>query len=380
MTTKLHGCADQTRRRGAIAVLAAAMLVVVLGLAALAVDMGYLYNAKAEAQRTADAAALAAAAAMFDEAGLNQARAVTVAGQVAGHNPVMSQPITLQQMDVVLGRKDNLFVPDAPFVAVADNTSNAVSVTVHCTQARGSAMPVFFAGIFGKDHADVSATAIAGRLPVSTVPIVPVALRTPDFGPVDPDIAQANPGKDGPSYPANGASFVLGEKVTLFIFGNGPRQPVHLVLDLPQFSGVAETNELILGGQIEPVPLSVGDRMPAWGEGTGNANFGEKLVDRMQDADPDNDTIVIPVVGILPESRDANGDLAGDIEIVDFVGVHLDAMVQFEVQDPRFPDDPTKTLLLEKVVGTVVPVQTNGVPTSTPAGYASGVHTVWLVW
>ena len=48
------------QRRGAISVLAAFMSVMVLGMVAFAVDVGYVLSTKQELQRTADAAALAA--------------------------------------------------------------------------------------------------------------------------------------------------------------------------------------------------------------------------------------------------------------------------------------------------------------------------------
>ncbi len=52
------------QRKGAVVVMVAVTLVVLLGCAALAVDIGYLYVARAELQRTADAAALAGAQAL----------------------------------------------------------------------------------------------------------------------------------------------------------------------------------------------------------------------------------------------------------------------------------------------------------------------------
>jgi len=48
-----------SRRRGAIAVLALLFTVVLLGMVAFAVDLGYVLSAQEELQRSADAAALA---------------------------------------------------------------------------------------------------------------------------------------------------------------------------------------------------------------------------------------------------------------------------------------------------------------------------------
>ncbi|MBI3865170.1 MAG: hypothetical protein HY290_25120, partial [Planctomycetia bacterium] len=48
-------------RRGTVAVLAALLMVALVGMVAFSVDLSYLSNSKAELQRSADSAALAAA-------------------------------------------------------------------------------------------------------------------------------------------------------------------------------------------------------------------------------------------------------------------------------------------------------------------------------
>ena len=53
------------RRSGNIAVLAVVMLTAILGITALAVDVGYICAAKSQLQRTADASALAGASAIY---------------------------------------------------------------------------------------------------------------------------------------------------------------------------------------------------------------------------------------------------------------------------------------------------------------------------
>ena len=52
------------QRRGAVTVLVALLMVVLLGCAAMAIDIGHLYVAQAELQRAADAAAMAGAQAL----------------------------------------------------------------------------------------------------------------------------------------------------------------------------------------------------------------------------------------------------------------------------------------------------------------------------
>ncbi|BCW85145.1 MULTISPECIES: Tad domain-containing protein [Paenarthrobacter] len=61
LTRRLRRPADEPNERGAAAILVAGMMVVLLGFAALAVDVGALYAEKAQLQNGADAAALAIA-------------------------------------------------------------------------------------------------------------------------------------------------------------------------------------------------------------------------------------------------------------------------------------------------------------------------------
>src|SRR5262245_12105041 len=54
-------------RRGAVTVLSALFLIMIMLMAALAIDLGMLFVAKTELQRSADAAALAAADALLQQ-------------------------------------------------------------------------------------------------------------------------------------------------------------------------------------------------------------------------------------------------------------------------------------------------------------------------
>src|SRR5437773_9717337 len=57
------------RRRGNIVAMTAVLMIVLIGFVALAVDVGYLYTVRNELQRTADAAAIAAAWELADKDG-----------------------------------------------------------------------------------------------------------------------------------------------------------------------------------------------------------------------------------------------------------------------------------------------------------------------
>src|SRR6266446_8748773 len=56
-----HGAAHHSRERGVTMALVALAMVGIIAMAALSIDVGTLYQASAEAQRSADAAALAGA-------------------------------------------------------------------------------------------------------------------------------------------------------------------------------------------------------------------------------------------------------------------------------------------------------------------------------
>lgn len=69
---------------GVVAVTVAILMIVFLGLAALAVDMGYLYTVKRQLQASADAAALAGVRELIE--GADEAGVLTVAEEYAGRN------------------------------------------------------------------------------------------------------------------------------------------------------------------------------------------------------------------------------------------------------------------------------------------------------
>ena len=155
------------RRRAVVAVQVAVMMTAIIGFAALTVDVGVMYNAKADLQRTADAAALAAASRLvaFDDGEPTQlARAEAL--DYTARNNVFGKNVTLDGNDVEFGRAvynegsgSYDFVPTEVF-------PDAVRVRVRLEEGSANgALSLYFARVFGKDSAEMSAEAIAMMVP-----------------------------------------------------------------------------------------------------------------------------------------------------------------------------------------------------------------------
>ena len=156
------------RRRGIVAVQVAVLLVVLLGFAALTVDVGAMYNARNDLQRTADAAALAAAGKLGDwSEGDPTESARTVASEYAGSNKVFNHTMLLDSStDVVFGRANYDVGTNRYSFEAVDALPDAVRVRVRMTSdSPNGALPLFFAGLLGHHSTQMSASAIAMMVP-----------------------------------------------------------------------------------------------------------------------------------------------------------------------------------------------------------------------
>jgi len=142
-------------RRGVILVLAAVMMVVMLGFVAFAIDLGYITLVRTQLQAGADSAALAAAATM----GATPAEIRTTAQEFASYNRAGGLPITVQTDDVVFGTWDattRTFTPSSP----PDAVGNAVKVTARANDALGNNR-LFFGRMLGRKSFNTEVSAIA---------------------------------------------------------------------------------------------------------------------------------------------------------------------------------------------------------------------------
>jgi hypothetical protein len=128
-------------------VVVALAMTTLLSMVALAVDLGMLFTARGEAQRVADAAALAGAGSFLEDPD-NEERARNEAIAYGALNTVRGQGVVI--------------VPDDVEV---DMEQMRVTVAVRRTADRGSAVATWFARIFGVEEVDVAARATAEAAP-----------------------------------------------------------------------------------------------------------------------------------------------------------------------------------------------------------------------
>lgn len=147
-------------QRGVSLAVTAVMIMSLLSMIALAFDLGLLRTAKAEAQRAADASALAGASAFLNF--VPPATAVQPARNRAYEYALMNEI-------------RNVMIDSAEVTVQVDPNLRRVHVFI-----RRTAIPMWFARLFGITHAPVAASAMAQASPASrTDCMAPVAL--PDW-------------------------------------------------------------------------------------------------------------------------------------------------------------------------------------------------------
>ena len=176
MSTRRVGRMNYSRRASAMP-LVAVICPVLLAFAALSVDVGVLYDAKAQLQRCADAAALAGAGALIDERRLRNDGGMNLeidfavrhtAQEYVQRNRVLGASPTVQLNtsnsiggDIVLGTLSDLSNYHEPLSVGNPDDFNSVRVCVRRDPERNGPVGLFFARIIGRYTADVQATATA---------------------------------------------------------------------------------------------------------------------------------------------------------------------------------------------------------------------------
>lgn len=174
--------------KGATIVLVAILLVVILGIAALAIDIGNLAATKGELQKLSDAAALAAAGDLGRQyadgpcAGVSQTDIANIAKDVGLKNVADTMSITLRDEDIELGCWDydteNFYSLGesigADTCGCADTIPNAVSVTAHRDSEANTPVDTFFAGVLGQETVGLRANAVAALSGPSEIDELPI--------------------------------------------------------------------------------------------------------------------------------------------------------------------------------------------------------------
>jgi Flp pilus assembly protein TadG len=155
-------------QRGASSIMVAVSLVVIIGMGAMAVDLGYVMSTRSEVQKAADASALAAAShlvQLYNEQGTNltaaemTSAAVEAANQWSQNNTASNTNLTVASDDVVVGVWDPT---NKTFTAGGSaDEINAVKVTVRRDSTTNGPIQLFFGSVVGVSTVDVSSGAVS---------------------------------------------------------------------------------------------------------------------------------------------------------------------------------------------------------------------------
>src|SRR5687767_625079 len=152
-----------TGRRGATMTWVAILLVVFVGVVALAIDWGYAYYTAQKLQNAADAAALAGVKRVWYSHSTARELAIAMAGnnEAGGASVVLNDnPSNDPNGDVIIGHYDEA---TRAFTATLDRQiANAVAVNARRTTGSANGpLPLIFGGIFGIDQAEITRWGIA---------------------------------------------------------------------------------------------------------------------------------------------------------------------------------------------------------------------------
>jgi hypothetical protein len=258
--TQRHGPASAMGQKGSVTLLVALTLPVLLGAAALAVDLAYLHVVRNELQNDADAAALAGARVLYHKAtgSLNWSGAHSQAQSAIGLNRAAGAEL---RDGVTQTGYWNLSAPAGSLQALpmtpTANDAPAVQVTVRKADGHNDGpVRIFLARIWGVDAKPVQATAVAGvTSPGSVKPggVFPLAMSECMYQ----KFWNTNAQPPGPHHdPATGEPYVL--KIGSLYHYENCDSGAWTSLD-HQSSGADAIDKLIRQGNL--VTLSVGDQI-----------------------------------------------------------------------------------------------------------------------
>ena len=163
---------DAQNRRGTIAILAAIMMAMLMGMAAFSVDFGYILIARTDLQAAADAAALAAARELLPDAYGSQYHSIlaTRASVRQYANINSREGFQIPDADIEIGRYDrNTIYSGGPLTLLNIGVFDTVRVTLRQDGILNETVPLFFARALGLEYAAVDVTATAILPPVTVI-------------------------------------------------------------------------------------------------------------------------------------------------------------------------------------------------------------------
>lgn len=128
----------------------------------LAIDVGMLTTARAQAQNAADAGALAGAIAL----------ALDDWNDRSASGPAVQAAVNAALENIVIGRAVAVEPSDVTFPVAPSGEANRVRVTVFRTAARSNPLSTFIAAVFGMDTVDMTAAATAHAAPANAMTCV----------------------------------------------------------------------------------------------------------------------------------------------------------------------------------------------------------------
>ena len=140
-------------RRGATIVLIAILIVVLVGMVAFAVDVGYMVLTRTQLQAAADSSAMAAASVMSEPPADIRAEAK----EFAGMHVASAVKVGLKDADIEFGTWDASVRKFTPTASVG----NAVRVTARRDGTQNGEAPTFFGRVFGRNSFASKASAVA---------------------------------------------------------------------------------------------------------------------------------------------------------------------------------------------------------------------------
>ncbi len=161
-STRRCSRSTRPRRRGAMIVLIAVLMVVMIATVALSVDVAYMQLVRTQLRGSADAASRASTEAFSRTQSLDVAR--QAAKDVAAANFVAGKPLILDDADIVFGRA-TMQATGAWLFSAGDTPTNSVQIISRRTATSPSgAVPLFFARVFGNNTFEPTQQATSLRL------------------------------------------------------------------------------------------------------------------------------------------------------------------------------------------------------------------------